>query len=357
MIPTVRAGPAAAGHRSATVGGHAIAGTAGNEVVRVTGTAALAPAPRVFSTAGLPQRRRIELWEDHNAAALIGLSCRTTGAGALEATELTVPAGRVQLARVAGSPHVVERTARDIRHAPADAIAVYVTLRGEAWFEHEGVRRALRPGHVLLCEADRPFARGFARGLEELAIKVPRPAFAERTGLASLPAPVVADFAAGTDPYARALARLAGRAARRRLAVPADEHAVLELVAVLAAGRGAGRPAAYRAAARSVIEDQLTDPGLSAAQVAAAVGISERHLSRVFAADGTSVPRHILARRLELARALLSAPGAPGAPARPVADVAARCGFTSATYFSQAFRRHFGQRAGEVRRQARAAAT
>ena len=40
-----------------------------------------------------------------------------------------------------------------------------------------------------------------------------------------------------------------------------------------------------------------------------------------------------------------------------VSDVAARCGFTSATYFSQAFRQHFGQRAGEVARAARAAAT
>jgi AraC-like DNA-binding protein len=327
-------------------------GTAGKEVVRVTGTATLAPAPRVFSTAGLPDWRRIELWEDHNASALIGLSCRTTGTGALEATELTVPAGQVQLARVAASPHLVERTARDIRCAPADAIAVYVTLRGDAWFEHEGGRRPLRPGHVLLCEADRPFSRGFAHGLEELAIRVPRPAFAERTGLASLRSPVVADLAAGRDPYARALARLAGRAARRQHAVPADEHTVLELVAVLAAGRDASRPAAYRAAARAFIESRLPDPGLSAAQVAAAVGISERHLSRIFAADGTSIPRHILARRLELARTLLC--DAAG-PARPVADIAARCGFTSATYFSHAFLRHFGQRAGEVRRQARAA--
>ena len=35
-----------------------------------------------------------------------------------------------------------------------------------------------------------------------------------------------------------------------------------------------------------------------------------------------------------------------------MADVAAACGFTSAAYFSHVFREHFGQRAGEVRRQA-----
>jgi AraC-like DNA-binding protein len=323
------------------------------------------PPPRVFSTVGLPDRRRVELWEGHNAAALIGLRCRPAGPGPLAATEINASAGPVQLARVTGSPHVVERTAADIRRAPAEAIAVYVTLRGEAWFEHAGGRHALRPGHVLLCEADRPFARGFVRGLEELAVKVPRPAFTAATGLASLRSPVIAD-AGGSDPYARALARLAGRAARRERAVPADERAVLELVAVLAAGPDADRPAAYRAAARSFIEGRLADPGLTAAQVAAAIGISERHLSRIFAADGTSVPRYVLGRRLQLAYATLTDPTSAGpASADPtsagpagagpaVADVAARCGFTSAAHFSHAFRQHFGQRAGDVRRQAAA---
>src|ERR1700753_2914808 len=94
----------------------------------------MSPA-RVFSTAGLPPARRIELWEGHNAAALIGLNCHS--ASALEATEVNVPLGSVQLARVTGSPHVVERGAAFIGRDPAEAIAVYLTLRGEAWFRDE----------------------------------------------------------------------------------------------------------------------------------------------------------------------------------------------------------------------------
>jgi AraC-like DNA-binding protein len=303
--------------------------------------------PSLFSTAGLPGARRIELWENHNAAALIGLSCSTTGSGPLEATELNVCLGDVGLARVAGSAHVVRRTADVIRRSPADAIAVYLTVREEAWFEHENGTRTLRPGQVLLCDADRPFARGFARGLEELAIKVPRAAFTERTGLASLRAPVIAGFARGQDPYARALARLADRAARAEATVPADERTLLELVAVLAAGRPGEPSVAHRAAARAYIEAHLSDHSLTAARVAAAIGISERHLSRVFAADGTSVPRHVLSRRLQLAYAMLAD---PAARRRPVTEIAARCGFISATYFSRAFREHFGLRASEVRR-------
>ena len=136
---------------------------------------------------------------------------------------------------------------------------------------------------------------------------------------------------------------------------------MLDLVAAIAAGPRAAPAAARRAAARSYIEEHLTDPNLGAAEIAAAACISERQLSRLFAADGGSVPRHILARRLQLARSILSATSSPGRArvgagsasradaARTVADVAALCGFTSATYFSHAFRQHFGHRASDLR--------
>jgi hypothetical protein len=268
-------------------------------VVRSGSLVTMPETPRIFSTVGVPDVRRIELWESHNAAAPIGLSCHTAASDSLEATELNVQLGQVHLARVAGSSHVVQRTAAVIGRSPADAIAVYLTLRGDAWFEHSGGTRSLRPGHVLICDADRPFVRGF----EELAIKVPRPAFTDTTGLTSLRSPLITDFARGNDPYARALARLVDRAARPEHAVPADERTILELVAVLTAGRDTDMSIAHRAAARSFIEAHLPDPGLTASQVAAAIGISGRHLSRVFAADGTSVPRHVLSRRLQLAYA------------------------------------------------------
>ncbi len=196
------------------------------------------PEIGVFSTAGLPAARRIELWERHNTAALIGLSCHTTEPGSLEATEVNVQLGGIQLARVTGSPHVVERTAGVIRHSPADAIAVYLTLRGH------------RPG--------------------------------------------LAAVSGGGD---------------------------------LQAGERSLRSG--WAAARSFIEDHLADPGLGAARVAAAVAISERHLSRVFADGGTTLPRHILSRRLQLGYAMLADPARAGLT---VADVAAACGFASAAY-------------------------
>lgn len=291
-----------------------------------------------FSTAGLPTAKRIELWEEHNRSALIGLRCHVLGEQPFDGTEVNLRLDRLDLARVRGNPHVVQRPAEVIRRHPADAIAVYFSVRGEAFFYHDDGVLTLRPGQALICDADRPFVRGFSRGLEELAVKVPRATFRELTGVDAVPSPLVA---AG-DRTARTLARLTDRALR---ADAVDEETMLHLVAGLA-GAGSTDPGrVHLANARAFIEDHLTDPGLTAARVAAGIGISERHLSRAFAATGASLPQYVLSRRLDRARALLvSAPGSS------VAEVAARCGFGSATYFSQVFRAHFGIRAAEARR-------
>ncbi|TQK71494.1 helix-turn-helix domain-containing protein [Nocardioides sp. SLBN-35] len=302
------------------------------------------PEARVFEVGGVAE---VGAWERHNAEALIELACALPD-GAFRAREVNLQLDRVHVALVSGTAHTVSRDAGLVAERPADAIAVYAALRGEALLESGGRRRVVRPGQLLVCDVDRPFLRGFGHGLEELAVKIPRPLFTEVTGLASLDAPLVIDAAGdGADPLARALVRLVGRSVAADVPVPADERAVLELVSVLATGSRGSLALAHRAAARAYIDDHLTDPALSAASVAAGAGISERQLSRVFADAGTSVPRQILARRLDLAHALLAA----GAAGRTV-DVATRCGFASASYFSQAFRRRYGVSAGEVRRSA-----
>lgn len=334
------------------------------------------PAAETFSTIGLPVPQRIALWERHNAAALVGLEVRA--GTALQAAETSVRLPAATLARVRGSAHAVHRSAAAISRDPCAALAVYLPLRGEGSFEQDGRALTLRPGHALVCETDRPFTRTFAHGLEELVVTVPHAALDLAYGRAPdaplLPRPSVTAFgaaAAGTATapgpavYAAALARLAARATRDRQPVRADARTIVELVCVLADGEGGARSdraRAYRAAARAFIEDHVGEPGLGADRVAHAVGISERHLSRIFAADGTSVPRYVLARRLELAYALLAAPPTRTALsddgsarcAESVGEIASACGFTSTAYFSHVFARRFGRHAGELLREARA---
>jgi AraC-like DNA-binding protein len=304
------------------------------------------PRAHRFATAQIEPDRQVELWERHNAESLIALACRPPVARPFAAVEVNLQLERVHLARVRGTRHVVERSAELVEAMPTEAIAVYMTVTGEAVFEQDGHRRVLRPGQLLVCDADRPFLRGFGRGLEELAVKVPRTEFSALTGLATVSTPVVIDVGPGENPHGRALARLTARAVRRDRPVPADEQAVIELVSVLAAFGHVGLPVAHRAAARTFIEEHFTDPTLRAADIASATGISERHLSRLFAAAGTSVPGHVLSRRLDAAYSMLTSDSTSGLR---TSDVAARCGFTSVAYFSRTFRERFGVTAGEVR--------
>ena len=76
---------------------------------------------------------------------------------------------------------------------------------------------------------------------------------------------------------------------------------------------------------------------LSMADIAAAAGISRYHLSRLFRiATGTSPYQRLLGTRLDEARRMLET------SSLPVAEVAARCGFERANYFSTQFSRRFG---------------
>ncbi|PUB28666.1 AraC family transcriptional regulator [Promicromonospora sp. AC04] len=316
-----------------------------------------------FSTRGLPAARRIELWEEHNADALVALQCRMPEGAALEASEANLQLDRLHLAHVEANPHAVERTARTVRTRPTESVALYFTLVGEAVFYHDDGVRMLRPGQLLVCDADRPFLRGFSQGLEELAIKVPYEVFRSVGGTVPRTARVI-DFgtpgaasASGGNTYAAALAALVARAVGPRGDGAADESAALDLVAAALAQPPTSEAQAagtHFAAAEQYVRRWLRDPTLSARRIAAAIGLSERQLSRVFAERGTSVPRFVARRRVELAGRMLRR---SAYAAQTVEAIGLRCGFSSAAQFSRVFREQAGMSPSEARRYAFSART
>ncbi|GAA4773421.1 helix-turn-helix domain-containing protein [Citricoccus nitrophenolicus] len=293
-----------------------------------------------FSTAGLPEARRIAMWEEHNARALVGLQARTLAGGGLKATELNLNLPRLQVAQVWGNPHVVERSAREIAAHPADAVVAYFTLEGEGFFYHQDGCEILRPGEAILYDADQPFMRGFSHGLKELALKIPRSTLRELTRQSGLKRPKVFGFHGPQAEriYAGALASSLGAALSGRAGDWDElENTALELLAVTL-GAPAG-PAGHLAAAQAFISLQSADPQLSARRIAAAVGISERQLSRIFAEGGTSVPRAILNARLEAVRQQLLSPAASRIP---LSALALQQGFASQAHFSRVYKEKFG---------------
>jgi AraC-like DNA-binding protein len=301
-----------------------------------------------FSTGGLQVLDRIELWERHNANALIELACRSIDGQMLDATEVNLRLDRLKFARVGASAHIVERTHTHIATTATDGVALYFSLAGDAFFYHQDGVHLQRPGTLLVCDVNQPFLRGFAHGLQEYVLTIPKSVY-EDVAERSLPrTPMVMRFSdvPDGDTNAAALAHLI----RRSLADPgrapdeATEWSALELLRALLNSNGAGSATARRHAAVAWISRNLRDPSISVATVATAIGVSERHLARAFAETGVGVARTILNMRLDLAHRMLSRSASTS-----VHDVAAYCGFVSAAHFSRVFRERYDQTPAEVR--------
>ncbi|ESR24904.1 helix-turn-helix domain-containing protein [Lutibaculum baratangense] len=112
-----------------------------------------------------------------------------------------------------------------------------------------------------------------------------------------------------------------------------------------AAGLDAAPRVAQLGTCKRLIEQNLSDPGLSASQICGTAGLSRTKLYALFAPLG-GVNAHIRERRL---RRALSALADPRNRFRPVYEIAATCGFRNESAFSRAFRRRFGRSPREAR--------
>lgn len=306
----------------------------------------------------------MELWSAHNEKALIALDIRTMDESPLTAAEINLHLPSIRLARVRGSAQVIERNESYIRKHPMGIVGVFFALKGEAFFYHPGGFETLRPGQAVFYDVDRPFMRGFHSGVEEMVLTIRREDFLVLSGGKELTRPAVFNFHddGPANRHMLALAKLvrdalavgsrsgSDAAPTKAPDVAAVEATAVELVRLLVAAHGSGTPEGYAAAAKCFIDGHLADPELSPARIAQAVGVSERHLTRVFTEIGEPPGAYVLARRLDRAETLLAD---ASEDATPIAAVAARCGFTSQAYFARAFKARFGTTPLKARRENR----
>jgi len=93
------------------------------------------------------------------------------------------------------------------------------------------------------------------------------------------------------------------------------------------------------ARAREFIEAHLCDEDLTPQRIAETIGISQRYLSELFAAEGSSTMRWVQKRRLERCRMELELRGIGH---QLIREIAYSFGFSNISSFNRAFKAHYG---------------
>ncbi len=207
-----------------------------------------------------------------------------------------------------------------------------------------GEEVVLRGGDWTLIDSLRPAEFEFSDRLDIVAFNLPRGLVADRAWKSELPPPRAFSGAEGATALFSSHA-----SAMFRQAPSLDPHDVrhrenfLDLLFTALPGAFDAQARAHdRRLQRAMkyIDRHLSDPELSPAAIAAEIGVSLRHLHRLFEGSGQSVGDAIRNRRLERARCDLADRRYSG---NSVLDIALNWGFSDAAHFSRAFRTAFGQ--------------
>jgi AraC-like DNA-binding protein len=296
----------------------------------------------------IPPRERAEAFR----TAMVAASGSTT-------VELEQPrggvSGRMQLwslgtSRIftaASTGLSLSRGSQAAREAFPEAVAIAVHGHGVGRHLTSTHQQLVRPGDLMVVDITRPFAFSWSGRGSSSSLQIP-------IGDLDLPLDTVqrsAEHLGRSACYglvARHLSEIT-RDAERLSSGPgaaALGQATVQLVRALLVSACEGGPRRRAVLeqtlvtrARTYVDQHLRDPDLDADAVAAALGVSRRHLYRCCAASGLSLEQYIIAGRLEGARTELSG---PAGRSRSIAATAFRWGFKDPTHFSRRFKAAYG---------------
>lgn len=291
-----------------------------------------------FSTMAVPVADRITLWEEYNEEELFGLRCSSLSDRSLMATQTNLDLRHIRLTHIQGNDHVIERSQSSIHRHPADVIMLCLLLKGNAFLYDSTGCETLTQGEAVVYDTERPFVYGFATDMQMILIEVPK-------GLIDLTSVDEGRYGPRVlrllDNPAETQAQLTARAALARIMGEADvnvgfEDSILDAFHLLTGTQDQANSHIYVDLARAYIRQHLHED-LSVEQVAREIGVSSRHLTRLFADDGSSPARFITEQRMERAATLLGQ-----GTNLSIGQVAARVGIGQPERFSRVFKSHFG---------------
>lgn len=299
-----------------------------------------------FSTARVTPAERLDFWNRICTETLMQ-TCIDTDSDRFRARMHRWAFGEVTMVRPSAGASSLRRAPFSVPSG-AESVVLHFQHFGVSRFSQDRRVAELDTGDFVLSNAEEGYAFDFPVDHEFLVLQVPRARLAARLdGLDDR----LCRAMSGRTPSGRIL-----RDFLLSLWRNGDQHLVdpdwadgiggilCDLVtrAVTEATPGArapdpGDPAGPDRRLRDLVEARLCEPDLRTADLAAALGVSDRAVQYAFARMSTTPSAYIQDRRLARGADLLRAD-----PGRPVTEIAFELGFNDSSYFSRCFRQRYG---------------
>ncbi|WP_407116388.1 helix-turn-helix domain-containing protein [Bradyrhizobium sp. LMG 9283] len=305
-----------------------------------------------WNTTGMRPNEQFAYYREAICQAFMNLTPEPAAAAGFPASVEHVRLGDAAINRVSFPEHVVRRSAADIAASDRSCFYLNLKLAGRCRIQQDGREISLSPGQVGIFDSDRQFALLHDRGpqLQVASFWVPAEALRER-----LPASFeISAVRVSDDPFVgHLIVETARTLSDGALRMTEDEgvllfRALIELVAVSLSRRSRAGAAesesladATALALKRAIHQRLRQPGLAVADVAEAVGISERYVHKLLARSGSSFTEYVIDHRLDgAAKDLRDAAMAD----RAIGAIAFDWGFSDLSHFTRRFKQRFGCR-------------
>lgn len=259
-----------------------------------------------------------------------------------------IPFGHVDLSIVQSTSPLVRRTASLAKQSHEECLLVHCAHTGRAQVQQQGRLAELAPGDITTYLSTEPYDLKFQGWFDTRVIKIPANTIKPYVrNLEDLTATTIS----GSSLEGTMLRSMVSNLCNGRTSEcnPTDSLLTDALIQVVRAALQSlsmtqGRATSnlnsyYTSRAKAYIVKNLRSETLGVDEVASALGISSRHLSRVFDADHLSVANYILTERLEACGRELARLSSAN---KNIGSLAFSWGFINTSHFCKVFKAHFG---------------
>lgn len=314
----------------------------------------------LFSTADFKPKDSFRLWRETIFERIVPVELTPAVAHAFTGTLEAAEVGPLLITRVTQSAVTTVATPDTIRrHGKYETLNVAITLKGRVFSAQDDRTAIQNPGDIVVMDR-RPATMASDVDTQTLFVELPRAALERALGSTrrftclTIGADQVGTSMVTTffQELVRNAERLTPDMSNRMASVGVDliVASIAERLAHETPKNIQGVLIFQRALAH--IEAHLGDLNLDPARLAAAVGVSLRHLQALFREQDRNIADWIWRRRLETAAQRLADPGFAHLA---VGELAYSCGFCTQSHFSRRFKDSYGISPSEYRRRNRGA--